>query len=445
MRPFAPTRRALLGSIAATVVALPARAQQADGFRTLEARKTGLKLTAEGETAGFAYEGATPGPLLRVRQGDEVKVRLVNRLDQPTSLHWQGLLGDNANDGVAGLTQKAVAPGQSHDYRFKAGAAGVILYKPAIQPHNVEQIARGLAGVLIIDEAEPPDVDRDILIVLQDWKLDTKGALAPPFGEPGGGRVGALLTANGAPAPLKETAPPGGRVRIRLVNACASRIAVAIFDSGAPRCIAIDGQAVDPFQLVRNTAPIGPGARFEFLYDLPKGDAPDLTLGLWAGQDKPRLPVFALKAAGEARKERPAFTTLPVNTRLPAEIRLGEARKFDFALEPPKGAGGHWTFNGQPQSYAGKPLFTVKRGTPISMGFANKSDAALSMHVHGHCARLLHDFDDGWEPYWRNSVIVAKGATKRIAFVADAPGKWAIRSDVADQEAAGLAGWFEAT
>ena len=183
----------------------------------------------------------------------------------------------------------------------------------------------------------------------------------------------------------------------------------------------------------------------EFLYDLPKGDAPDLTLGLWAGQDKPRLPVFALKAAGEARKERPAFTTLPVNTRLPAEIRLGEARKFDFALEPPKGTGGQWTFNGQPQSYAGKPLFTVKRGTPISMGFANKSDAALSMHVHGHCARLLHDFDDGWEPYWRNSVIVAKGATKRIAFVADAPGKWAIRSDVADQEAAGLAGWFEAT
>ena len=67
------------------------------------------------------------------------------------------------------------------------------------------------------------------------------------------------------------------------------------------------------------------------------------------------------------------------------------------------------------------------------------------MHVHGHCMRLLHDLDDGWEPYWRNSVIVAKGATKRVAFVADTPGKWALRSDVADQEAAGLAGWFEVT
>lgn len=446
MRPVAPTRRAVLGSIAATIVALPARAQTAsDGFRTLEARKTGLKLAPDGETQAFGYDGVVPGPLLRVKQGDEVKVRLVNKLEQPTSLHWQGLVGDNANDGVAGLTQKPVAPGQSHDYRFKATAAGAIFYKPAIQPHNVEQISRGLAGVLIVDEAEPPEVDRDILIVLQDWKLGDKGALAAPFGEAGAGRVGPLLSANGALAPLIETAPPGGRVRIRVVNACAARIAVAVFDGGAPRCIAIDGQAVDPFQLVRNTAPMGPGARFEFMYDVAAGDAPDLSLGLWAGQDKPRLPVFVLKTKGEKAKARPAFAALPFNARLPAEIRLGEARKLDFLLEPPKAAGGAWTINGQPQSYAGKPLFTVKRGTPVSAGFANKSDTAISMHVHGHCMRLLHDFDDGWEPYWRNSVIVAKGATKRVAFVADAPGKWALRSDVADQEAAGLAGWFEVT
>lgn len=440
------SRRLFLGGMAASVAVLPARAQTgSEGFRVLEARKTGLKLASGGETAGFGYDGAVPGPLLRVKQGEEVKVRLLNRLDQPTSLHWQGLLGDNANDGVAGLTQKAVAPGQDYDYRFKASAAGTFLYRPAIQPHNVEQISRGLGGVLIVDEPEPPEVDRDIVVVLQDWKLDGSGALALPFGEPGGGRVGPLLTANGAVAPLAETAPPGGRVRLRVVNACAARMAVAIFDGGAPHCIAIDGQACEPFQLVRNTAPMAPGARFEFMYDMPPAGGPDLTIGLWAGQDKPRLPVFALKSAGEARKPRPAFVTLPVNPRLPPEIRLGEARKLDFVLQPPKSGGGTWTFNGAAQSYAGKPLFTVKRGTPVSAGFANKSDAAISMHVHGHCMRLLHDLDDGWEPYWRNAVIVAKGATKRVAFLADAPGRWALRSDVADQEAAGLAGWFEVT
>jgi len=441
---FAPTRRAIVGSLAATVVALPARAQPAtDGFRALEARKTSLKISAAGETEGFGYEGVAPGPLLRVKQGEELKVRLVNRLDQPTSLHWQGLLGDNSNDGVAGLTQKPVASGQSFDYRFTANAAGTYVYKPAILPHNIEQIARGLCGVLIVDEPEPPDVDHDLVILLQDWKLDAKGALSEPFGEPGAGRVGPLLTANLTSTPLVETAPPGGRVRIRVVNGCVARMAVAVFDGGAPRCIAIDGQACDPFQLVRNTAPMAPGARFEFIYDLPAGDAPDLTLGLWAGQDKPRLPVFVLKAKGGKAKQRPAFVGLPANPRLPPEIRLGEAKKLEIALGPPKAPGGQWTFNGAPQGYSGKPLFSVKRGTPVSLGFANRSDAAVSMHVHGHCMRLLHDLDDGWEPYWRNSVIIAKGATKHVAFLADAPGKWALRSDVADQEAAGLAAWFE--
>ena len=448
MRQIAPSRRTVLGSLAASLVALPARAQQtaqSDAFRVLEARKAGLKIRPGVETAGFGYDGVVPGPVLRVKQGEEVKVRLVNRLDQPTSLHWQGLLGQNAVDGVAGLTQKPVAPGQSFDYRFTAADAGVLLYKPAIPAHNVEQIARGLAGVLIVDEPEPPAVDRDLLIVMQDWRLDDKGQLASPFGEPGAGRVGPMLTANLTSAPLVESAPPGGRVRLRLVNACAARIAIATFEGGAPRCIAIDGQACDPFQLVRNMAPIAPGARFEFIYDLPEQDGAELKVGLWAGQDKPPLPLFTLKATGEKAKPRPAFTTLPINTRLPPEIRLGEARKMELVIEPPKAPGARWTINGAEQGYAGKPLFSVKRGAPISLGFANKSDVAISMHVHGFCMRLLHDLDDGWEPYWRNSVIVAKGARKHVALLADAPGKWAIHCDVADHEAAGLAAWFEAT
>ena len=116
-----PTRRTVLGSLAATLVPLASRAQQAtvapDGFRILEARKASLRLlpAPAPETACFAYDGMIPGPLLRVRQGDDVRVRLVNRLEQPTTLHWQGLRGENAMDGVGGRTQKPVAPGASFD------------------------------------------------------------------------------------------------------------------------------------------------------------------------------------------------------------------------------------------------------------------------------------------------------------------------------------------
>ena len=81
----------------------------------------------------------------------------------------------------------------------------------------------------------------------------------------------------------------------------------------------------------------------------------------------------------------------------------------------------------------------------MSIGFTNKSAVAVPMCVHGHVVRLLHDLDDGWEPYWRNGVIVPPGRAKHVAFLADAPGKWALRSDIVDQEAAGLATWFEGT
>jgi FtsP/CotA-like multicopper oxidase with cupredoxin domain len=84
----------------------------------------------------------------------------------------------------------------------------------------------------------------------------------------------------------------------------------------------------------------------------------------------------------------------------------------------------------------------VKSGTPVTLGYVNRSAVNLAVHVHGHSMRLLHDLDDGWEPYWRNGVIVPAGKTKHVAFIANAPGKWAIHDDILEHEAAGLATWF---
>lgn len=446
-----PSRRAVLGSLAATLVPLRAGAQQEqkapDGFRILEARKNGLRLmpAPAQESAGLSYDGATPGPLLRARQGEDVRVRLVNRLDQPTTLHWQGLRGENAVDGVGNLTQKPVAPGASFDISFKANDAGLYLYKPSLVPHGAEQISRGLSGILIVDETDPPEIDRDLLVVVQDFALQANGHFvsfesAPPLE----GRIGDHLTANLAAAPLQETAAPGARLRLRLVNACAARIAVSTFEGAQPFCIAIDGQPCEPFNLVRNTAPVAPGARFDFFLDMPATEGAEVKLGLWNGQDKPLRPLLAIRAQGAAAKPKGPIRPLPMNTRLPPEIRLGEAKKAELVIEPPKPGKG-WTINGASMGYAAKPLFTIKRGTPVSFGFQNRSGVAIAMHVHGFAMRLLHDLDDGWEPYWRNAVIVPKGATKHVALLADAPGKWAVCSDIADQEANGLACWFEVT
>lgn len=449
MSPVRLTRRAALGSIAASFVDIgQSKAQSAtEAVRNLEVRPAELALSEGAKTPVFAYDGSVPGPLLRAKAGDEVKLRLLNALEAPTSLHWHGLRGFNAADGVGGLTQKPIAPGDTFDIAFKATDPGFLLYRPAALPHSPEQIAKGLAGVLIVDDPKPPEVDAEHLLLFQDWALDGKGAVVGPFeGDALAGRVGTLLTAGGKPAPFTAQLPPSSRVRLRIGNAAGARIMIVVFDGVRPKIVAIDGQPCDPFEPVRLTIPVAPGARFELLMDLPTTEKAQARLLLRdPTQAAPDRDLAVWTTVGTAAKARPPIESLPLNASLPGQIRLQGAKKLEIALEPPKAGakGARWTIGGAPRSYADKALFTVPRGTPVSLGFTNKSSVPVPLCVHGHAVRLLHDLDDGWEPYWRNGVIVPAGRAKHVAFVADAPGKWALRSDNVDQEAAGLATWFE--
>jgi FtsP/CotA-like multicopper oxidase with cupredoxin domain len=416
--------------------------------RLLEARPGEATLLAEGaKTACLTYGGAVPGPVLRVKKDEMFNVRLANKLDTPTTLHWHGLRGANAMDGIGGLTQKPVPPGEFFDVAFKATDPGLLLYRPAALPWSPKQIASGLGGILIVEEPQPPEVDAERVLLFQDWTLDPKGKLVDAAGDaPVGGRIGTLLTADCKPVPFTETIAPGARIRLRLANAATARILIVVFENLRSKIIAIDGQPCDPFEPVRQTIPIAPGARFDLLVDVPT-DAmaePKLILRDIEG----RLPDSTLVAwtlSGAAAKTRPPIASLPLNPLLPPEIKLGQAKKLELVLEPPKGAAGRWTIGGENRTYAGKPLFSVPHGTPVSIGFANRATVSVPMHVHGHVVRLLHDLDDGWEPYWRNAIIVPPGRTKHVAFLADQPGKWALRSDILDQEAAGLSAWFEIT
>jgi FtsP/CotA-like multicopper oxidase with cupredoxin domain len=457
------TRRTLIGGVAASLVPLTSHAEgappQADaapeGVRVLEARKSRQRIlpAPADETDVWGYDGQVPGPVLRAKPGEEISVRLVNRLDQPTSLHWHGVRIDNAMDGVVGLTQKPVMPGAAFDYRFKAPDSGLYLYRPFVAPFASEQFARGLYGLLIIDERSAPDVDRDFALLIDDWRLDEQGMLVKDFGNPadvgGAGRVGSLVTANTQAAPIAETFAPGARLRLRLVNVANARFMFVTFEGFKPLIMAIDGQPCDPFEPVRRTIPVGPGARFDLMFDLPDDESENAKIVLH-GTNEPDRDLLVFKTRGAKRPVRRAIASLPLNPLLPAEIRLAEAKKVDIVVEGGSarvspGARTLWTLNGVPGGFEGKPLFSVKRGTPVSLGFVNKTLVTQNMRVHGHVVRLLHDLDDGWEPYWRNAVIVAEGRTKRVAFVADNPGKWAINCDVIEHQISGLCGWFEVT
>ena len=449
------TRRRLLHSLAALSVPLPAKAQQAappgDGFRVLEARKASFRLLPEpaAETANFGYDGQSPGPVLRVKPGDAVKLRLVNKLDQPTALHFQGLRLPNALDGVPGLTQSAVPPGGSFEYVFTASEPGTYLYRASLLSNHAQQMARGMYGVLVVEDQAPPAADLDFIATLEDWQIDGKGAIAGSFNRlPDGGHlapVTQLVTLNGKALPNVQRLKAGARVRLRLVNATLRRLTALAFDGAKPVIVAIDGQNCAPFEPVRRTIPFSPGSRFDVMLDLPREAGKEARIIL-RGDNEADRDLIVLCAEGEAREELPEISSLQLNPLLPAVIRLQDAKRLQINIEPvTRGDANHeWKLNGVSASgVPAKPLFSVKAGTPVQLGFNNMSKTAHVMHVHGHNIRLLHDLDDGWEPYWRDNLLIEAGRAHQIAFLAGTPGKWLIESALLEHGNTGLAAWFE--
>ena len=446
-------RRKVLAGLAVSLVPLD-RALALDQPITLVAGDGKLRLQGKTDTAVWAYNGQVPGPLLRVKKGDAVTVELVNKLTQPTSLCWHGVRIANAMDGVAGLTQTPVMPGETFAYHFVPPDSGTYWYHPHVWPHSAEQIGRGLYGVLIVDEPDPPPVDDDLLVVLDDWTLDDHGQIQGSFLDAtearGGGRIGSLLTVNAKAVPDSRTVRPGARVRVRLLNACSARIAVVGFVGLHPTIIAIDGQPSESFEPAGDMVPIGPGARFDLLVDVPT--AASLVLRGDGASDQPLL-TFAIAGAriparGPVAKQRD-------NPLLPTRIALEKSLKRTLVIANRDIAGApkpatesrpapmFWTLDGTASDgFSGKPLFAVREGSPVTLAFVNKTAEAQQMHVHGHVFRLLHDLDDGWDPYWRESVLLAPGKTKHVAFVADNPGRWAIESLTLDRQVTGLAGYF---
>ncbi|WP_244532107.1 multicopper oxidase family protein [Methylocapsa palsarum] len=437
-----------------TLINLPARAPAApDGFRTMEAREGTLRLLPEpaGLTPIWGFDGASPGPLLRYKKGDEVKIRLVNRLSQPLTLSWQGVRIVNAMDGVGGLTQEPAPPGGSFDYRFTPPDSGLFWYHPHVLPLLGEQLERGLYGVLIVDEADPPAADKDMLVVLDDWTLDGEARIAGFGAEAAGpGRIGSCVTLNSAQTPATLTMPPASRLRLRILNAANARIMQISFDGVKPWILAVDGQPCEAFEPNRQTIPVGPGARFDVMMDLPDQPGARAVLTL-RGDGEADRALLEIKTEGAKRPELSPIGSLPENPLLPRAIRLEASRKIDVTIEavsPPAAAASgrllYWKLNGTAwDGWARKPLFSVKRGAPVTLGLVNRTPFVQQIHVHGHHMRLLHDLDDGWEPYWRDSVLVPAGKTKHVAFVADNPGKWVIEGLTAERQCSGMATWFE--
>jgi len=112
------------------------------------------------------YDDRLPGREIRLRQGRRTRIRVVNDLDEPTTVHWHGIRLENGADGVPGMTQKPIAPGESFDYVFTPPDAGTFMY----HSHVGMQLDRGLYGALIVEPTrEELAYDREAVLLLDDW------------------------------------------------------------------------------------------------------------------------------------------------------------------------------------------------------------------------------------------------------------------------------------
>jgi hypothetical protein len=164
----------------------------------------------------WGYNGSSPGPTIEAVEGDRVRIYVTNRLNEPTSVHWHGIILPNGMDGVAGLNQRSIQPGETFKYEFTLKQNGTFMY----HPHSDEmfQIAMGMEGFFIIHprEGDHPPIDRDFAIFLHEWRIPL-GAKTPmplemlDFN---------LFTFNSVLYPKIESlvVKRGDRVRIRLAN-----------------------------------------------------------------------------------------------------------------------------------------------------------------------------------------------------------------------------------
>lgn len=453
-----PTRRAVLGGGLATVVgglASPAFAAEPPPIALTAAPGT-LQLRPEpaSPTAIIGWNGAPSALIARVRQGVPLRFDLRNGAAFPVSLHLKGSRGPNASDGVIGLTTPGIAPGASARIEIPTPDAGFFLLQSMAPGGAAEQAERGLQGVVIVDEADPPQVDHDILLLLDDWRIGTDHQIEAGFDSRIErlrlGRLGNVLTVNGIPKAHEMTARPGARLRIRIANLTNARTIALRITNMKTAIFGVSGHPASPFEPYQGQLTLIPGGRFDLICDLSAASSGESTIvaALGAG-----VPLLKIATSGTPLRTAAAALAPPSQARYPQEIVLGAAQRpaltIERTVDPADAAAVArtdpsrlWRINGRSGDFSGSALFSVRRGAVVALTLANRSDVPIALSLHGHVARLLHPRDDGWEPYWIDTVYLAANREERIAFIADNPGRWMIGGRILEHLAGGQFGWF---
>jgi FtsP/CotA-like multicopper oxidase with cupredoxin domain len=345
------------------------------------------------EVAAWAFNGQVPGPELTATVGDVLEVTLRNRnIGRGVTLHWHGYDVPNSQDGVPGVTQAAVLPGQEFVYRFRADQAGTYWY----HTHAVSDVGvrMGLYGVLVVRPAPVTGIDVTL-------PVHTLGGLALP----------ALTVAS---------VDPGEPVRLRLLNTDNTTHRYAL--AGTPfRVAAIDGSDLNgPVSLVDTAVLIPAGGRYDLVFT-----APSAPVGLFVDG---RL-VYSTGPVSLVTAGWPVLDPLTYGVRA-AVPWSRSGRRFTLVLD--RGLDLHgllpryaYTVNGKADPDI--PPQVVHLGDVVEFTIVNRSLVVHPWHLHGHRVLVLsrNGRPATGSPLWLDSFDVRPGDVWKIAFLADNPGVWA--------------------
>ena len=407
-------------------------------------------------TAVWTYNGVEPGPVLRLRQGTPFRAVVENQLAEDTTVHWHGIRLPNAMDGVPGITQKPIPPGGRFDYAFTPPDAGTFWYHS--HDDSLVQMGRGLAGALIVEEREPPLVDRELLWTIQDWRLEPDAQIAPGFHNrmeaAMDGRIGNTVTINGR---LPETlhVRAGERIRLRLLNAAIARIMALRFEGHRPVIVALDGQPCDPHEPANGRILLGPAMRADVMLDMQ--GAPGRSYRViddFYGRLAYTLVRLSYETAPPLRAQpSDAPLRLPPNpvprpdlaTAVVHEVRMEGGMMSGMGGGGMMGmnGGAAWAINGRSMTGDGSaampPLFRIARGRSCVLDFRNETAWWHPMHLHGHSFNVLsRDRVPVPHDVWGDTVLVRPRERVRVAFVADNPGDWMLHCHIMEHQVGGL-------
>ncbi len=431
------------------------RASQAAVPLLLEARETSAVIDGKSKTKNvMTWNDGPEPPVIRVMKGAPYSAKLLNKLKEPTTIHWHGLRIDNAMDGVPFLTQPYVYEGDTFDYRFTPPDAGTFWYHPHC--NTLTQIGHGLAGLLIVESPDDPKFDHEVALNLRDWRLGGDGqfiAQYKPRNAARSGTFGTVRTANWRVEPQYD-APAGGLMRLRMAITDVTRVYRFGLDGAAALVVAIDGNPVTtPFPL--DQLELGPGQRLDLVVRMP--DEEGAVVRLVNYRATPAYDIATFRAVGASlKRELAGVTALPANPLSEPDLKNARVLPLELSATAENAPAGEsfcgslgynfWAINKAPWSGdlpdPHDPLYELKLGQSYILELANRTPHSHPIHLHGLAFKVLKSTTRDVMPIFTDTYLIQPDEVVQLGLKADNPGDWVFHCHVIEHQKTGMTGFF---